>query len=89
MNFLALRKVRIPRTLLQAIALHLLKTLMLVLSEGKAGKVWDAPYSVMPFICPFLPTKYSVTLFFLHFPFLLLFYHSYVSLYPSILFANC
>jgi hypothetical protein len=53
MNFLALRKVRIPRTLFQATALHLFKTFILLLSEGKAGKVWDAPYIVMPFISPF------------------------------------
>jgi hypothetical protein len=53
MNILALRKVRNPRTLFQATALHLLKTFMLLLSEGKAGKVCDAPYSAMPFISPF------------------------------------
>jgi len=57
MNFSALRKVRIPPppNLSQAYAFHLLKTFMLLLSEGKAGKVWDAPYSVMPFIRPFFP----------------------------------
>jgi hypothetical protein len=56
MHFVSIKQeLGIPLPLIQATALRLSKTFMLLLSEGKTGKVCKTSYAVMPFTPPFPP----------------------------------